>query len=318
MAALDREETPCYRVEVDWAPAHELMVSLGAYLSRREHKTLDLGPEWVRNVRRRLTPELAADLAAERENRSLGLIELLVQFVPGERTVDAFLHWLAEVSAGELYELAMPYLPDDLIAELRGFDRERAVRILSAWNEQYFRHIDPAILRGLEVEASARRALIGTMPAIDLVEQATFGLVFVPDPVVDVVVLIPQYHYRPWNLYFQCNRLWRFTYPADVLPPAPGEPPSTVLRAARVLSDASRLRILRFLARGPASFTEVARFSGLSKSTVHHHMVALRAAGLVRVRQTSIAKHFSYSLRMSAIDEFGESLRAYLREEETT
>jgi hypothetical protein len=45
-------EQTTYRVEVDWAPAYELLVSLKAYVNRREHKTLELGAVWARGVRR--------------------------------------------------------------------------------------------------------------------------------------------------------------------------------------------------------------------------------------------------------------------------
>src|SRR5207253_2672019 len=39
-------EQATYRVEVDWAPAYELLVSLKAYLSRPEQKILELGAGW--------------------------------------------------------------------------------------------------------------------------------------------------------------------------------------------------------------------------------------------------------------------------------
>jgi DNA-binding transcriptional ArsR family regulator len=82
------------------------------------------------------------------------------------------------------------------------------------------------------------------------------------------------------------------------------------------------LTILRLLAEGPHSFTEVVRATGLSKSTVNHHMVMLRAAGLVRVQDTASGTHqghpykpVTYVLRPDAIDDLADRLHEYLREE---
>jgi len=100
-------------------------------------------------------------------------------------------------------------------------------------------------------------------------------------------------------------------YPADVLPPAAGEPPTGLLRLTRALSDPSRLRILRLLVDDRRSFSELVTMTGLAKSTVHHHMVALRAAGLVQVYDVG-GKTVTYRLRPNAADDLGNRLRSYL------
>ena len=73
------------------------------------------------------------------------------------------------------------------------------------------------------------------------------------------------------------------------------------MRLTHALSDESRLRMLRFVADGPCTLTEVARFIGLSQPTVHHHLVQLRAAGLVRVH-FAVSGPSRYSLRPHALD----------------
>src|SRR5918911_2395340 len=155
-------EQPTYRVEVDWTPAYELLVSLKAYVNRREHKTLELGAGWAKDVRRQLQPELAADLAAADALADVHVPDLLIWQCPGNRDVAGYLHWLGALSVGEIYERLMPYalegrapLPRDLSAV-----RDRYVRVLKAWDEQYFRLVDPAILRGLAADAASRQALV--------------------------------------------------------------------------------------------------------------------------------------------------------------
>lgn len=127
------------------------------------------------------------------------------------------------------------------------------------------------------------------------------------------MLLVPQFHHRPWNVFQDYRDLRVIQYPADALPAVPGEPPPGLLRLTRALSDESRLRILRFLATGPRSFTDVVQFMGLAKSTVHHHMVVLRAAGLVRVHDRGDVT--TYSLRPGAVDELGDRLHTFFQAE---
>jgi DNA-binding transcriptional ArsR family regulator len=310
-------EQPTYRVEVDWAPAYELLISLKAYVSRPEQKILELGVGWARGVRRQLEPELAADLASTDALVDVHVPDLLVRQCPGTRDVAGYLHWLGALPVGELYERLAPYvlegrapLPRDL-----GAVRDRYVRLLEAWDEQYFRLVDPAILSGLAADAAAKQALVGTMAPEALVETATYGVHYMPQLGPELVVLVPQHHYRPWNVFQDYQGLRVIQYPADALPAVPGEPPPGLLRLTRALSDESRLRIVRFLATGPRSFTDVVQFMGLAKSTVHHHMVVLRAAGLVRVHDSGEKATTSYSLRPGAVDQLRDMLHAYLPQE---
>jgi DNA-binding transcriptional ArsR family regulator len=266
-------------------------------------------------VRQQLRPELAAELTSEKALRDVHVPDLLAWQCAGKRDVAGYLRWLGALSVGELYERLAPYalegrapLPRDL-----GAVRDRYVRLLEAWDEQYFRLVDPAVLSGLAADAAAKGALVGTLAPEALVEAATCGVHFMPLPRPELVLLVPQHHFRPWNVFQDYRGLRVIQYPADALPPVPGEPPPGLLRLTRALSDDSRLRILRFLAAGQRGFTDVVQHMGLAKSTVHHHMVVLRAAGLVRVHDFGDVT--SYSLRPAALDELGDKLHAFLQVE---
>lgn len=305
-----------YRVEVDWAEAYELAVSLHAYAATREHKTLEIGEKWVKDVRTRISPAFAAELAAYRELPLVKKLEVLVWQCPGERDATSFVRWLGGLSPGALYELVAPYTSPESMALLRdlGAQRDQLAHLLQAWDERYFHTANRAILDGLAADATAKRALLTVMAPDALAEAATGGVYLAPIADVDVVVLVPQYHYRPWNLYSLHGRVRLNLYPADALPTPPGEPSPDLLRLTRALADESRLRILRFLATTPRGFTDVVHDSGLAKSTVHHHLVALRAAGLVRVHDAGNGP-VTYSLRPRALDELGERLGSYLAHE---
>lgn len=59
------------------------------------------------------------------------------------------------------------------------------------------------------------------------------------------------------------------------------------------------------------NFTEIVKAVQLSKSTIHYHLIALRAAGLVIVHTSG--KSVSYSLRLEALDDLPGQIEDYLK-----
>lgn len=305
-----------FRIEIDWSPAYELVASIKAFAGRTEHRTLELGPAWITEVRRHVDADLIKEVSARNALCQIDAIDLLIQQCPVERDAANFLAWLRGLSGSELYKLLEPHIIHDrgeLLGDLDSL-RDRYVRLLAAWNEQYFRHVDPEILAGLAADAAAKQELAGSIPTSQLLGLATSGVIFADEDSDETILLVPQYHYRPWNLFAEYRGQRTVEYPCDALPPAPGEPPPGLVRTVRALSDPNRLRMLRFLCQAPRTFTDLVQYSGLSKSTVHHHLVILRAAGLILVPDLT-RKGEKYVPRTGNIDSLGERLSAYLRED---
>lgn len=282
-----------YTVAVDFAPAYEFLISFEAFAGRRLPKTLELGRRWSDEVRAALPADAAAALEVPGDLHDLPSLLQLVLECPGERDVPGFLAWLAGTELASRH----PFL----------------IRALSAWEEHYFRRVDPGLLTALAAEADALRALGQTTRPVELVDHATGGVDLQPAPDLERVVLVPQFHYRPINVYEHLPGFTLIAYPADVAPVEAGAPPPGLVRLAGALADPSRLRILRFLAGDSRTFTEVQREMGLAKSTIHHHLVTLRAAGLIRVHDLR-DESVRYSLRPTAVDLIGARLGAYLKE----
>jgi DNA-binding transcriptional ArsR family regulator len=300
-----------YQVEVEFGTAYELAISFTTFTARKPPKSLELGKAWADEVARSLPAEAAKSLSDLGQTPEL---DALVHLCPHGRDADAFLAWLGGMSPEEFHETAAGMCldpqtqPEDFRPVLAPL-----VEALGIWERYYFRTVDPALLAGLASDAETLRGLMPMTPPADLVELATGGIDLAPAPGLERVVLVPQHHFRPINLYMHLSGWSLFAYPADMQPPEPGAPPLSLTRLTGALADTSRLRLLRLLAARSCTFTEVQKEMGLAKSTIHHHLVILRAAGLIRVHDLR-EQGTRYSLRPAALDLLGARLSAYLRE----
>lgn len=78
----------------------------------------------------------------------------------------------------------------------------------------------------------------------------------------------------------------------------------------KVLADVNRLRILRTLAGGPATVTELIEAVGLSQPLVSWHLGKLREVGFVSARRNG--RETVHTLVPEALDRFAERERRIL------
>ena len=187
--------------------------------------------------------------------------------------------------------------------------KSNLLNLLQRWYEEVFREQEAQILPVLERDVEAKRALKSEVSAERLIELAT-GWEYVPEPGIRRVVLIPSYVLRPWVSYLEHHDVKIFCYPVadESITADSNEPSARLVRLTKALGDERRLRILKKLATGSYTLQEMADDFGVAKSTMHHHLVTLRSAGLVRVRMSDKR----YSLREEAIHIIGDLLSAYL------
>ena len=181
-------------------------------------------------------------------------------------------------------------------------------RVLRAWAER-FSTIESRVARMLERDEATRRSEAADLPVEEVVERVTGGIRFSPDSGLARVILAPSYFARPYNYLFG-EQDWRmYCYPiADAaLDGDPSALPGATVRLFKVLGDETRLRILRLLAGGDLYLTEIAERMGLSTPTVSHHMVLLRAAGLVTVTETGGLTY--YTLRRERLPDASVELK---------
>jgi DNA-binding transcriptional ArsR family regulator len=190
-------------------------------------------------------------------------------------------------------------------------DKSSILEALRRWGREVFAARADEARAVLARDVEAKRRLARTMPMEDLIERATNGLEYAPQPGVRRVLLVPHIALRPWNILDDDGDTYIINYPVadESLRPDRSAPPARLLRLYRALDDDKRLRILRRLAGSSASLQELAEAAGVAKSTAHHHLVILRSAGLVR---TTLEPKGRYSIRPETVGQSSGWLEAFL------
>ena len=197
-------------------------------------------------------------------------------------------------AAGQALAVLLPLGPEET--------RRRLLEALGRWHEESFAAREPGLVELLAADAQATTELAATMAPARLIELVCGGFAYEPEPECPRVLLVPHLAARPWLLLCQHRDTRIICHPArgqdgdQRAATAEG-----LLRLGRALGDEQRQRILAALAGGPRDLDELAGAVGLSRSTVHHHMGLLRAAGLVRLAGN--ARRYRYGLRREAVAE---------------
>ncbi len=189
--------------------------------------------------------------------------------------------------------------------------KTRSLRVLRLWHRDVFAAMEEEVGTILEHDAQAKARLARKLAPEALFEVATNGIEYVAKPGFDRIVLIPGYAMRPWSLGFPHRRSHLIVYPVaeESVADSPDEAAlSRIVKVSKVLSDETRVRALKKLSGGRFTLQELADDLGIRKSTMHHHLAALRGAGLLRTQQFSKA----YTLRRDALGGIPDLLRVYL------
>src|SRR5207237_9431426 len=136
---------------------------------------------------------------------------------------------------------------------------------------------------------------------LEAVDRLT-GYRYVPEPEAERVVLVPHLEPSP-SLVLAQHRSSRLIVYSAGPEPAVEERLSLLGRA---LADPKRVEILALVGRGLERPAELVEATGLSRSTVHHHLVLLREARLVELEGN--ARAYRYVPRADAASELDELL----------
>lgn len=191
--------------------------------------------------------------------------------------------------------------------------RDRLLDILHRWHEEVFRPREPTLLPILRRDADQKRMLAQSLSARDAIDAALPGIEYVPELGINRLLLIPSYVVRPQIHSFEHHDVKIFAYPVadESLTAEPGAPPPQLLRLLRALADERRLSILKRLTAGNYTLHELATYFEVGSTTVLHHLVILRSAGLVRLTAASPKR---YVLTAQGAFQLSSLLQEYLRD----
>jgi len=162
--------------------------------------------------------------------------------------------------------------------------------------------IDEPSQQAVQVAEAEAEAALGELEPLAAIERLTAGYRYVPEPEAERVLLVPHLERTPQLVLAQHRDARVIAYRARVELGAEAR----LLTLGRALSDPKRVEILALVARGTARVPELVERTGLSRSTVHHHLTQLRDAGLVVLEGN--ARSYTFAARPRAAAEAAELL----------
>lgn len=189
--------------------------------------------------------------------------------------------------------------------------RDLLVDVLRRAHSEAFVEHEQEFRPYLAADYRSKLALARRVSPERLLEVATSGIAFSDDRAHKPFVLVPTMVARPWVVFAQGPDFFVLGYPVadEILESDADAPPQWLVKLHKALGDEKRLRVLRSLAEGDASLGELAERVEVAKSTLHHHLMLLRTAGLVRVH---VGTDKSYSLREETIADATAALDHYI------
>lgn len=343
-------------IEIEGNVSHEILLTAWSVFSEKETNSAhDLGDEWLDQVRASTSEDLAAEvnrLGGPYCHVWLAISSLLLS-APHPHDPDRVFGWLESIDEKRLRRWLIGYSShsDDqaLIEQAADGDLDSALELLGDMAEskpgmvehltwlletddlprryanalrqfrtEVFAQFEEEFGGAISRAAAARRAAPTRASAKEVVEEVTSGIDFEIPLGITRVVLVPSVVTRPLSLIDSARSTLVVYYGVadEFINSDPEAPPSWLVRMYKALSDEKRLRILRRLSEGETSLDELTDMLGLSKSTVHHHIGQLRAAGLIRIHvpaDESNAKQKCYTLREQSLADANSFLDSYLR-----
>lgn len=297
---------------VEFKEAYELLVSAWAAAFAKQQGLLELRRDWFKWCQAKLSTKHLALLEEIRRMEQAVPVALLLNSPHSQAA--AFIKWVGALSGTDAYEIVYsfdPNTPRQSPQVLRKACQTLAAG-LGMWYDQYFHRVAPKITAELENSAEAGQALAQECQQRpqELIKELTQSLIWEADAVTEVT-MIPQAHLSPWPVYLIGGDHGVIFYPVSAASLPREELPAHIERILKALADPSRILLLRLVGSRIVRFTDLVKESGLAKSTVHHHLVTLRSAGLLwlHVSDDSTAR---FSIRWDAVKSLSTQLEEML------
>jgi DNA-binding transcriptional ArsR family regulator len=170
--------------------------------------------------------------------------------------------------------------------------------------------LDRDALGRLDEAQRAATEMLDSRPPLVAIERLTTGYRYVPEPEAETITLVPHLERELPLLLAQhrSSRLIAFHATVD------RGSEERLHALGKALADPRRVEILALVGRGVGGAHDLVAETGLSRSTVHHHLALLRDAGLVALEGN--ARAYAYVPRPAAAAEAAELVADIVGSEE--
>ncbi|MBY7144973.1 winged helix-turn-helix transcriptional regulator [Virgibacillus sp. NKC19-3] len=185
------------------------------------------------------------------------------------------------------------------------------IAVMTGWYEKVIKPEIDQLTAILQTDYEAKARMKTKMDSEELVQWATGGIHYAPEPSVHNVLLIPHFIYRPWNIEADIEGTKVFYYPVantSISPNDPYLPSNFLVLKHKALADEVRLRIVKLLFERNHSLQDITDKLGMGKSTIHHHLKLLRSAQLVEINDAT------YVLKRKAVESLAKELDLYFHQ----
>jgi DNA-binding transcriptional ArsR family regulator len=170
--------------------------------------------------------------------------------------------------------------------------------------------LDRGTFGSLDAAERAATQMLDSRPPLVAIERLTTGYRYVPEPEAESITLVPHLEVELPLLLAQhrSSRLIAFHATVD------RASQERLHALGKALADPRRVEILALVGRGVDGAHDLVAETGLSRSTVHHHLALLRDAGLVALKGN--ARAYTYVPRPAAAAEAAELVADIVGSEE--
>ncbi|WP_010096538.1 ArsR/SmtB family transcription factor [Ornithinibacillus scapharcae] len=337
---LTSRKRQTYQVQFEYSLLWEAALGIAAFTNKTMLDSLEKPLDFWPNSLSTITLELLHDV--ERNNTWKALLQLLHRHHVKE--LSAFTSYIMNLSEEDLKYICLPFVSSQsqglrkaaasgeqtavenlkkLIADNSFFPsyidyiytvdgdqlKNHLTQVMEAWYEEVIHEQHDKLHAILQTDYETKKQMAIKMDPEKLVEWATGGVTYIPEPQVTKVLLIPQYIYRPWNIEADIEDTKVFYYPVaneSITPTDRFTPNHFLVLKYKALGDEVRLRIVKLLFEGERTLHDITTQLEMGKSTIHHHLKILRSAKLVEIIDSK------YALKKNTLNILGEELDMYL------
>ena len=191
--------------------------------------------------------------------------------------------------------------------------RGELLHTLRLWYEKAFVPDEERLMPILEREAVAIRRQAVRLDGLAIIDHVTDGLRWAIDAGLTDVLMAPSYAARPIVFYIEHRGTTLVLFPVSeesVLGDEFG-PPGRLVKLVKALADEGRLKVLYALRDRELTGAEIAERLGVPRTSLWHHILILRSAGLVRATKGT-GNQSTYALQDEVLPQVSELLEQFL------